>query len=275
MSTTLASDFEFLRDRWTRNTDSTTTPLACWPWLMKPDGNGYGQLVYPKSKVIRAHRLSYLLHHGDIPDGLVVRHSCDNRICVNPAHLSLGTRADNLDDARSRGRWHNRKKPPRELLGGKGPIARPLGERLWAKVSIGSVGECWPFVGKTDKFGYGIILGTNRKNVVAHRAAYESKVGPIPEGLIVMHTCDNPPCCNPTHLRLGTIGDNNRDRSAKGRGRENRQNGAANPRAKLTDEQVVEIRRLYAAGELSQQKIADMFGVRQPQVSRIIRGGSW
>jgi len=89
-----------------------------------------------------------------------------------------------------------------------------------------------------------------------------------------MHTCDNPPCVNPAHLRIGTIGDNNRDRSNKGRGRENRQSGTDNPNAKLQESDVREIIAALREGE-TQMAIASRFGVKQPQVSRIARRVQW
>ena len=252
----------------------TSDEDGCWPWLLNPDSQGYGQLRIWDKKNIRAHRLSYLLNVGAIPDGMVVMHRCDNRLCVRPDHLTLGSRAENLADCRAKGRWHNRPKTKQERVGTKGPSRTPPERRLWDKVEIGGHDECWPFIGKRTRLGYGRVGIGRTKYVYAHRVAYIDKVGPIPDGLVVMHICDNPPCCNPAHLALGTRGDNNRDRSAKGRGRENRQDGAANPRARLTETQVSEIRRFAAEG-MPQTRIAEIFSVRQPQVSRIVRGVSW
>ncbi|MBN1837885.1 MAG: HNH endonuclease [Spirochaetales bacterium] len=97
-----------------------------------------------------------------------------------------------------------------------------VGERFWSKVEIGAPDECWPWTGAKTK-GYG-SLRVGDHAVYAHRLAYELTYGPIPEGrgfhgTVAMHTCDNPACCNPGHIVIGTQEENLRDMSAKCRGR--------------------------------------------------------
>ena len=87
--------------------------------------------------------------------------------------------------------------------------------RFQAKVELGP--WCWEWRGKRLPRGYGRLSNGRRCEVYAHRYAWERVNGPVPEGLLVLHTCDNPGCVNPAHLFVGTFGDNNRDTVAKGR----------------------------------------------------------
>lgn len=101
-----------------------------------------------------------------------------------------------------------------------GRFARPFAERFWEKVDRRSPDECWPWLGRArTSFGYGAFaIGRDRANR-AHRIAWELTNGPVPVGLSALHRCDNPPCCNPAHLFLGTQADNIADMVAKGRHR--------------------------------------------------------
>jgi hypothetical protein len=92
--------------------DVAAASAGCWEWTGSTNERGYGQLMTRSRIPAKAHRLSYEFFVGEIPEGLCVMHACDNRKCVNPGHLSVGTQADNLRDMREKGRgmdYANRK----------------------------------------------------------------------------------------------------------------------------------------------------------------------
>lgn len=95
----------------------------------------------------------------------------------------------------------------------------PLQERFWTKVAKGNPDECWLWTGSlTNSGGYGQLSRSRAEGPVrANRVSYEMHIGPIPDGLSVLHRCDTPACVNPAHLFLGTTRDNARDMSRKGR----------------------------------------------------------
>lgn len=173
------------------------------------------------------------------------------------------------------------------------PVVRldPVEEALfWSHVD--KSGECWVWTANRAR-GYGRVK-VRRLSVSAHRLAWVLAFGPIPDGLLVLHRCDNPPCVNPDHLWLGTHGDNQRDKWAKGRGLTPEQfaairhpKGDDHPRRrhpelwpmhshpKLTEDQVRSIRDEYAAGGVTQQALADRYRVRQTLISRIVLRQIW
>src|SRR5262249_43761985 len=144
--------------------------------------------------------------------------------------------------------------------------------------------DCWPWRGALNNNGYG-VLKVAGKNARAHRLAWTLEHGPIPNGLNVLHRCDNPPCCNPAHLFLGTLADNSADAARKGRmchgdrhhsraQRELRPRGEQHRQAKLTDGDVLAIRQLYRDGH-SQRELARRFGVSKSAVGCLVRGQTW
>lgn len=150
----------------------------------------------------------------------------------------------------------------------------PVATRLWPKIAKMDPDKCWPWTASTNEHGYGTIKegGKKGRSVLAHRAVYEDVFGPIPDGLNVLHRCDNPPCCNPGHLWLGTQSDNARDMHEKGRWKLNKSyDGEGNPAAKLTVKEVLEIRN---ASEPHDQ-IASRYGITASNVSVIKNRKSW
>jgi hypothetical protein len=117
--------------------------------------------------------------------------------------------------------------------------------------------------------GYG-VLKVNGKYYSAHRRSYEIANGTIPEGMMVLHKCDNRACVNPDHLYLGTQADNMRDMVARER-RKGSGTGERNGRSKISQVQANEIRAIYAAAKMSQIKIGKLYGVSQFAVSAIVR----
>ena len=89
-------------------------------------------------------------------------------------------------------------------------------ERFLQRVDVRGPDECWPFKSRTSPGKHGVFWA-NGKSHGAHRIAYAVAYGPIRDGLFVCHHCDNPPCCNPSHLFLGSARDNARDAISKGR----------------------------------------------------------
>jgi hypothetical protein len=134
---------------------------------------------------------------------------------------------------------------------------------------------CLEWVGIRTRNGYGRISvgkGDLRRQVLVHRLAYGLAYGEVPEGLLVCHKCDNRPCFRPSHLFLGTYGDNTRDCIAKGRRLV--LSGVSHGMAKLSEDQVREIRALHAGG-LAYAAIGNKFSITKSTVGRIIQGIRW
>lgn len=152
---------------------------------------------------------------------------------------------------------------------------KPLADRFWPKVAVKTADECWEWSANKYPNGYGQIAASAHKKLLAHRVAWELHFGVIPPGMSVCHKCDNPPCCNPNHLFLGTTADNLADMQRKGRKVLGLTIGIANGNSKLTEADVREIRRLSAAG-IGGRKLAKMFGLKsKSSVRSIVKRLQW
>jgi hypothetical protein len=162
-------------------------------------------------------------------------------------------------------------------------MARPLGDelgRFWKHVD--ATGSCWIWTGARTPYGYG-AFGVRRnglwKPIRSTRYSYMLRYGKIPDGLHVLHVCDNTACVKPEHLFLGTQADNLRDMTEKGRRRWNnpkgKNSGETNGRHKLTRKQVDEIRSRYIPRILTQRQLAREYGVDQSLVCDIVNNKIW
>lgn len=144
--------------------------------------------------------------------------------------------------------------------------------RFWAKVDKRGPDECWKWIGSRTNQGYGNLKIFGRM-YGAHRVSLILAGSSIPEGYNVCHSCDNRACVNPNHLWMGTKADNMRDMAEKGRGA--RFPGALNPQSKLTEDEVVKIRAMYAAGDYSHARLGKLFGISESQIRSIVNGKKW
>lgn len=192
-------------------------------------------------------------------------------------------RERNRELLRAKERERRAKMPPKPAR------ARPTPEeRFWPKVKRAGPDQCWEWqAGKSH--GYGSFRLTPRRAVGAHCFSWELVNGPIPEGKHVLHHCDNPPCCNPAHLYIGTDKENARDRMERGQFVSNihharakleatgHNSGRKYPNRKpmpllLNEAQVREIRQRYAAGGCTMRSLAQEFGVTHPTIKNVIHG---
>ncbi len=259
-----------LIERFYAKVSTVPTEQGCLEWMAYRDPLGYGGFNVG-GKCVKAYRVAWEIVNGPIPAGLVVRHMCHNPQCVNPAHLLTGTQADNIHDMIRSGRFQNapntyvrpvKVKPTRE-------------ERFYAKVSKTPTDTgCLEWTGVCNDKGYGRFTSGRNHQWFAHRFAWELVNGPIPDGMVIAHRCDNPRCCRIEHLFCCTQAENMHDMVAKGRHVSYPHKGERNSNAKVGTEQVLEIRSdLYSDWTLSE--IAAHFGIGKSQVSNILNRTSW
>lgn len=153
--------------------------------------------------------------------------------------------------------------------------ASPNWWRYWSRIETGPPGVCWEWTGPISHKGGYALIRSNKRNYLAHRLAWIHTRGEIPKGLVIRHMCDNPRCCNPLHLEIGTHLDNQRDMINRGRRKKTAARGVRNCKAKLNDDLVREIRNLYAQGKTSTLKLAQQYGVTQGLISQIVLHRIW
>ena len=149
---------------------------------------------------------------------------------------------------------------------------KTVDERFFGRINIQGDDDCWLWEGAKCKDDYGQIR-INHKDKRVHRLMWEMVNGPIPDGYFICHHCDNPPCVNPKHLFLATPKQNSQDCVSKNRFKSNI--GELNPRAKLTLEQVEEIRELYKRKKPTLISLAEIYKVSIQCIFRIVNYISW
>lgn len=223
---------------------------ACWNWIgffdksglpvirsneLRDDGKNHLIEVSPR-------RVSLQIAQRTISDDdRVLPLICNNKICVNPEHLVHGDEA-----------------------------------RFWAKVQkLSGADDCWVWTAAFDKDMYGKFrLSENGKkiDIRAHVYSWLLFTGlSHSKGLQVCHKCDHPYCVNPDHLFLGTVQDNMEDRDAKGR----QTKGDKHPKSKITKEQVIEMRELFATGKYTKTQLSHLYKLSLSNTSAIIRRDIW
>lgn len=205
---------------------------GCWEWRGYYTPQGVPCYKF-RRKNRTAYRWALAFADAKVPDGAWLRMRCGNARCVRPDHIEIITHESHF--------WAN--------------VAKSEG--------------CWTWTGARHTFGYGKMTVGN-KTIGAHVFSWQLHFGPVPAGQYVLHSCDNPPCCRPDHLFLGTATDNVNDMLAKGRN----QHGIGHHRAKVTPEIVRDIRRRAAAGE-THRAIGVSVGLTHGVVGRIVRRRLW
>lgn len=164
--------------------DRSAGPGACWPWLGSRSKRGTPYFCVSKTRSCSPRRPVWDRAFGEPPPrDRIVKFSCGNLLCMNPQHMLVASAE----------------------------------ERFWSRVKKSD--GCWEWTGprKNSRSHYGAFFPKQGEHWAAHRYAYTLAHGPIPDGLLVCHRCDNPPCVRPDHLFLGTDRANHDDMVSKGR----------------------------------------------------------
>lgn len=163
-------------------------------------------------------------------------------------------------------------------------------DRFWKKVEFNSSSGCWDWTAYINKWGYG-TFGFSGDTWLVHRVSWTEHNGPIPEGLLVCHHCDNPKCVRPDHLFLGTDKDNSDDKRKKGRWTSGHRprgkdhwcaripssipRGERNGHAKITDDDVRFIRKSFKRGVVTYKMLGEKFGMDYTNIRAIVKRRTW
>jgi len=146
-------------------------------------------------------------------------------------------------------------------------MANDYQKRFWSKVQIVGSNKCWEWKAHKTPSGYGTFW-MNNTNYRAHRVAWMISNGDIPNGLVICHKCDNPSCCNPNHLFMGTVQDNANDELSKGR----YPRGENHYACKMSDATVKLIKKHFQTGDLNGVEIAKKYNINHSTAYRIKNG---
>lgn len=212
----------------------------CWLWQGALNQAGRPIRVLEKKEngkrvvtTINVRKVIYE-HYKGKSFGRIIVSSCLSNICCNPDHLIDGTKEN----------------------------------RFWVYVDKRGEDECWNWVGHLIS-GYGRITD-DAGDETAHRFSYRIHVGEIPDGLMVLHKCNNKRCVNPKHLYVGTHNDNMRDMAES-----NVMKGEKNPKTLLTKTEVLEIRQMIKERLVTYANIAKKYGVKRQTIKDIASGRTW
>lgn len=215
----------------------------CCGWPGGRNADGVARVVWQQDgrrNKVAAHRLAYLLEHGEIGEDQALSRTCENVLCVNPEHIVIGRRGRKIKPREKKPVKEKRSKEyPGQIL-----ILEDVPERVRAKfykgAKVGGEDDCWEWVGALTSKGYGKLCFVSAKKekryIAVHRLSYLLFNGEIPEGLVVRHTCDNKTCVNPAHLLVGSDADNAADQVERNPG------SWARIKNKLDGEKIAEIK---------------------------------